>query len=197
MSATVPRLDLADVMPTLLAAFADDPAARWLYPDDGAYKRAFPDLVMLSGGAGFEEGTVDVAEGGAAVAVWAPPGAEVDLEEVGAAWAAHFQAHVDPARLGDVFAWGEQIGAFHPTGSYWYLAQIGVAPGHQGCGHGTALLQVGLARCDRDGLPAHLESANPRNHRFYERHGFEVIGEIQVADSPTVWPMRRLPGGGR
>jgi len=121
----------------------------------------------------------------------------VDPEEVGAAWSAHFQAHVDPARLGEVFAWGEQIGGFHPAGRYWYLAQIGVEPGHQESGHGTTLLQVGLNRCGRDGLPAYLESANPRNRTFYERHGFEVLGEVQVADSPTVWPMRRLPGGGR
>ncbi len=189
----VTRIDPVDVMPTLLVAFADDPPIRWLYPDDDTYEQAFPELVLLSAGAGFDAGTVDVAEGGTAVAVWAPPGDEADPEEVGAAWFAHFQAHIDPARLGDVFTWAEQVGRLHPTRRHWYLAQIAVTPGQQGRGHGTALLRSGLERCDRDGLPAYLESSDPRNRALYERHGFEVIDEVQFADSPPIWPMLRPP----
>jgi ribosomal protein S18 acetylase RimI-like enzyme len=196
MSASVPpvtRIDPADVMPTLLVAFADDPGMRWLYPDDGTYERALPEVVLLAAGAAFDAGTVDVAEGGTAVAIWDPPGSDRDPQEVGAAWAAHFQVHVDAARLGDVFAWGEQMGRCHPTEPHWYLATIGVTPEHQGRGHGAALLRAGLDRCDRDGLPAYLESGNPRNRTLYERHGFEVIDEIRIADSPPIWPMLRSP----
>lgn len=50
-----------------------------------------------------------------------------------------------------------------------------------------------LARCDVEGLPAYLESSNPRNLPFYERHGFEVLGKIQVGSSPTLVPMLRRP----
>jgi ribosomal protein S18 acetylase RimI-like enzyme len=110
-----------------------------------------------------------------------------------AVWAAHVEAHLDPARLGDVFAWGEQVGQFHPTEPHWYLAQIAVTPGRQGRGHGSALLRSGLERCDRDGLPAYLESSSPRNRALYERHGFDVIDEVRVADSPPIWPMLRPP----
>jgi hypothetical protein len=77
MSASVPpvtRIDPADIMPTLLVAFADDPGMRWLYPDDETYERAFPEVVLLAAGAAFDTGTVDVAEDGAAVAIWDPPG---------------------------------------------------------------------------------------------------------------------------
>jgi GNAT superfamily N-acetyltransferase len=189
----VRRIDPADVMPTLRAAFADDPVVRWLYPDEEIYERALPELVLLSAGAAFDAGTVEVAEGGAAVAIWDPPGANRDPEEVGSAWATHFQAHVDPARLGDVFAWGEQAGQFHPIDPHWYLAMIAVAPDRQGRGHGAALLRRGLERCDRDGLPTYLESGNSRNRTLYERHGFEAIGEIQTSDSPPGWPMLRPP----
>jgi hypothetical protein len=50
---------------------------------------------------------------------------------------------------------------------------------------------IGLARADRDGLPAYLEASAPRNRALYERHGFEVVGEIQAGDSPPLWPMLR------
>ena len=200
------QITFDDVMPTLRTALADDPALRWVYPDDETYERAFPELLLLASRGAFDAGTVDVvaegaegAEGAgvAGVAIWSPPGSDVDPEEINAQWGAHYQQHVDPARLGDIFAWGERFGHFHPTEPHWYLGMLGVAPGEQGRGHGSALLRAGLERCDRDGLPAYLESGEPRNRALYERHGFEVIGEVQIADSPSVWPMFRRPGGGR
>lgn len=79
----------------------------------------------------------------------------------------------------------------HPSESCWYLPFIGVDPRCQGQGHGSRLLRQGLARCDRDHLPAYLEASSPRNRTLYERHGFTVIAEIQVGDSPPLWPMLR------
>jgi hypothetical protein len=102
------RIEPAEITPTLLAAFAADPVIRWLYPDEEAYQRAMTEVVRLSAGAAFDAGTVDIAAGGAAVAIWDPPGTDRDPEEASAAWAAHFQAHVDPERLVDVFAWGSR-----------------------------------------------------------------------------------------
>ena len=58
-------------------------------------------------------------------------------------------------------------------------------------GQGDALMSYALERCDRDRMPAYLESSNPRNIPFYERHGFERLGEIQVGSSPTLVPMLR------
>jgi ribosomal protein S18 acetylase RimI-like enzyme len=196
MTACVPqaeRIDPADVLPVLVAALADDPLWRWLYPREETYVQAFPEVMLLSARGAFDAGTIDIAAGGGAVAVWDPPGSDVDPDEVEAGWLAHFQAHCDPARLGDILAWSEQFGRFHPTERHWYLGAVGVLPEHQGRGHGSALLQAGLERCDRDGLPAYLEASNERNRPLYQRHGFEVIGEIQAADSPSVWPMLRLP----
>jgi hypothetical protein len=36
-----------------------------------------------------------------------------------------------------------------------------------------------------------LESSNPANIPLYERHGFSVLGTIQVGSSPSVFPMLR------
>jgi len=60
-------------------------------------------------------------------------------------------------------------------------------------GMASALLEPTLRRCDRDRLPAYLESSNEANLPFYGRHGFEVVAQISIADGPTLWPMLRQP----
>jgi ribosomal protein S18 acetylase RimI-like enzyme len=70
---------------------------------------------------------------------------------------------------------------------------IGVEPNSQGKGLGAALLRYALARCDKEGALAYLESSNPRNISLYERHGFEVMGEIRIGAAPLVTPMLRRP----
>ena len=81
----------------------------------------------------------------------------------------------------------------HPEEPHWYLPQIGVDPMHQGRGYGSALMRHALLKCDRDKKLAYLESSNPRNLSLYIRHGFELMGTIQVADSPPMFPMLRKP----
>jgi hypothetical protein len=64
-------------------------------------------------------------------------------------------------------------------------------PNWIGQGLGTLLMKHALRRCDVEGITACLESSNPRNISFYERHGFSVIGAIQHGSSPTMTPMLR------
>jgi len=52
-------------------------------------------------------------------------------------------------------------------------------------------MEPALTRCDEDGVIAYLESSNPADISLYQRHGFEVIGEIRVGDAPVVTPMLR------
>ena len=98
---------------------------------------------------------------------------------------------VAASRRGDIYALIGKMGAYHPPEPHWYLPLIGVDPLHQGKGCGTALLKFALERVDRDHLPAYLESTNPRNISLYQRHGFEILGTIQVGGSPPVVPMLR------
>ncbi len=193
MTATVPpnhRVDTGRILEVLLSAFSSDPGFRWMFPDPHRYRTAFPEMVRLAAGTAIEDATVDVVGGGVGAAVWRAPGVASAADET---WGELFLALVDPARLAAVFAFGEQFGSYHPSEPHWYLVAVGVDPYQQGSGHGSALLRTGLERCDRDGLPAYLEAGHPRNRALYERHGFEVLGEIQVADSPPAWPMLRPP----
>jgi GNAT superfamily N-acetyltransferase len=70
---------------------------------------------------------------------------------------------------------------------------IGVSPGKQGNGIGSALLGLALERCDADGRLAYLEGSTTRSARLYERHGFQPAGLIQVGSSPPLLPMLRKP----
>ena len=100
---------------------------------------------------------------------------------------------VDAARLPTVYELFEQMGRYHPAEPHWYLPLVGVDPTRQGRGYGAALLRHALARIDREERLAYLESSNPANVPLYQRHGFEVIGTIQVGDAPPLFPMVRRP----
>ncbi len=79
-------------------------------------------------------------------------------------------------------------------GPHWYLLALGVRPGKQGRGIGTALMSPVLERCDRKGLPAYLETALERNLRLYERNGFRVVESLNMPKSTVPgWLMRRDP----
>ncbi|HEY8866653.1 MAG TPA: hypothetical protein VIM22_06945 [Solirubrobacteraceae bacterium] len=58
---------------------------------------------------------------------------------------------------------------------------------------GEVLLAPMLHTCDRDLIPAYLETGKKRNVDFYSRHGFRVTEELQLPRGPRVWLMWRDP----
>ena len=63
----------------------------------------------------------------------------------------------------------------HPKTPHYYLGGLGTDPEWQGKGLASAVIGPVLDICDREGLPAYLESSKESNVEFYRRHGFEVI----------------------
>ncbi|MGO1075144.1 GNAT family N-acetyltransferase [Inquilinus sp. CA228] len=172
---------------TILLAFATDPMARWTYPDPQQYLLHFPGFIRGLGGAAFADGTAWQVDDHAGAMLWLRPGAHSDEEALGAL----IETTIPQERQGEIGAIVEQMARYHPVEPHWHLPLIGVDPLHQRKGYGAALLQDALQRCDRDHLPAYLESSNPANIGLYRRHGFEVTGTIQAGSSPPVTPMRR------
>jgi GNAT superfamily N-acetyltransferase len=86
-----------------------------------------------------------------------------------------------------------QVESRHPDVGHLYLAVLGVEPGRQGQGVGSAVLRPGLELCDREGLPAYLETSRESSVLFYRRHGFRMIDEIPLPSGPAVWLMWRDP----
>ncbi|MBA3810105.1 MAG: GNAT family N-acetyltransferase [Caulobacteraceae bacterium] len=175
------------VVDSLTLAFSSDPVSRHLWPDARTYLASFPRFARAFGGGAFALGTAWRGQGDEGAALWLPPGAEPDQE----ALAALVESTVAPEARDGVYGTLEQMAVYHPTDTHWYLPMIGVDPARQGRGVGSALLKETLKEVDQARLPAFLESSNPRNMPLYERHGFEVLGEIKVADFPTLWPMLR------
>jgi ribosomal protein S18 acetylase RimI-like enzyme len=186
---TVAAADAERAVAVLVLAFSADVATRWAFPEPSQYLAHFPAFVRAFGGRAFEHGTAYCAEDYGGAALWLPPGVQPDEDALGAL----FQRGVAEQTRGDLFAVLEQMASYHPTEPHWYLPLIGVDPTRQGKGCGSALLKHALARCDRDGRLAYLESSNPANIPLYERHGFEVAGTIQAGSSPPFWPMLRQP----
>ena len=181
--------DRALVTDIITRAFAADPPSRWLYPDDDQYWRFFPRFIEAFGGSAIGYGTAEIAADGGAAALWLSPGAHPDEAAVGTL----LEESVDPARLETAFLMFERMARYHPAGPHWYLPLIGVHPAQQGRGYGSVLLEHAAVRCDRDGLPAYLESTSPRSVNLYRRHGFEVVAEIREGIAPPIFPMVRLP----
>ncbi len=178
------------VLQTILLAFSSDPLTRWFYPEAATYLDSTP-LFDAFGGAATRAGSTYVTKGFEGAALWMPPGVEPDEEKL----VALLEASVAQDILDEVMGVFEAMEQYHPDVPCWYLPLIGVDPAHRGKSLGSALMKHALVRCDEDGLPAYLESTNPRNVSLYVRHGFEVMGEIQVGSSPTLRPMIRQPRG--
>lgn len=82
----------------------------------------------------------------------------------------------------------------HPRAPHRYLELIGTLPDRQGKGAGSAMLRLLLELCDREGLPAYLESSNPDNDPFYARHGFKPTPPFALPRGcPPLTPMWREP----
>ena len=189
------RADLDELQAALVDAFAVDPVMTFMYPDpatrpelSGAFLR-----VMLE--IGLNHGHVYAAgRGNDAAAIWAPPDVDLfDAEGAARLWPVLEQTLGE--RATEVATSLMRLTAARPDdrGPHFYLGEIGTSTAAQSQGLGSQLMREVLDRCDRQGLGAYLESSNIRNVPFYERHGFTVITEIEVAPGCIGRPMWRDP----
>jgi|SRR5208282_867999 ribosomal protein S18 acetylase RimI-like enzyme len=174
---------------TIAAAFVTDPLARWICPEAHQYFSCINEFVEAFGGASFPHGSAYYVKGYRGAALWLPPMVQPNEEKM----MAIIKDNIPDERLDAAFSVFEKMGSFHPNEPHWYLPLIGVDPSHQARGYGSLLMRHAVERCDREKRLAYLESSNPRNLSLYIRQGFELIGTIQVADSPPVFPMLRKP----
>jgi ribosomal protein S18 acetylase RimI-like enzyme len=181
--------DEASIIDVLVRANWADPAARWAWPESQQFLMHFPSFVREFGGKAFAHGSAYYVDGYVGAALWLPP----DIHPDENALIALVQQTVSEQIQKDFFAVFEQMGRYHPSEPHWYLPLMGVDPSQQGKGFGSALLQHTLTQVDRNNKLAYLESSNPRNITLYKRHGFELLGTIQIGTSPSIAPMLRRP----
>lgn len=81
--------------------------------------------------------------------------------------------------------------AGHVAHPHMYLWFLGVDPAQRGRGVGRAMLAELHEHAAALGVPTFLETATRDNVGFYERDGYEVVGEIAMPSGPTMWGMER------
>ncbi len=183
----VPEPDAGAALATLVSAFIDDPLARWMYADLGQYRTHFTRFVAALGGKSFAQRTAWRLGEFSAVALWLAPLVEPADELIRQV----LTESIAPDRFPEMFSLVEQIDAAHPISAVWYLPWFGVEGPSQGAGLGGQLMGHCLRVVDAAHGTAYLETANPRNISFYERHGFKVTGEAQTATCPRLTFMLR------
>lgn len=186
---TATSAEMPQVVSVIVAAFVADPVARFAWPSVHDHLQHMPRATREFGGAAFAHDSAYVSAEFHGAALWLPPGVFPNgeaLEQV-------IRETVPPDRIDDLLGTFGEMEQSHPEEPHWHLPMIGVEPHAQGRGLGAALLSHALARCDRDGALAYLESSNPRNVPLYLRHGFEILREIRVGAAPPVTPMLRRP----
>lgn len=188
------RSDYARVGRVLGAAFRDDPLWSVIVPDLDTRVRMFKGLARTIDAA---RGMVDGTPGLEGAALWLGPGREIGLGAVirsgfaPASWVLRLPS----GHLKHMLALQRQVETRHEKlilRPHWQLMVLGVAPEHHGQGYGTALVEAGLERADRDRRPVYVDTSAEANVGFYERFGFEVVDELTIAH-PQVpfWMMVR------
>jgi GNAT superfamily N-acetyltransferase len=190
----VAPVDTEEITGLLALAMGDMPVARWMQPNASARRANGPAYFEIFAAHAVQYGevyaTVDDRSGRlSGVALWFPytsaiPG-PIDYER-----------RLKEA-TGDAFdracyldlAFEEE----HPIDPHHYLAFLAVHPDMQNQGIGSSLLDRHHARLDAAGIPAYLESNDPRNRDLYLRHGYEIRTVIQLPAGPPVWSMWRAP----
>lgn len=189
--------DLDRAVETITLAFATDPvwSVALARPDGStghlaAYWRFFVADAI-------DQGSVAIADGGAAVSVWIPP----DGEELRPATIQVVDAFVldalgerGGAEMTELF---ERFEANHPrTEPHAYLSLLATHPDHRGRRVGQMLLAANLRDWDERGVPTYLESTNPANDHRYVRAGFRPVGGfVAVRDGAPITTMWRAVGG--
>lgn len=174
---------------SLTLAFVNDPAIRWVWPDPGKYLLNFPSFIKAFGDRAVECKSAHYIGAYVGAAFWLPPSVSPNYESVGRLLqlTGSTESQLDN---NEVF---KQVSKHRPNEPFWYLSILGIDPIFHGTGLGSRLMNFATKQFDINNTLAYLESSNSQNIVFYEKHGFNLLGKVQVNKFPPIFPMIRLP----
>jgi ribosomal protein S18 acetylase RimI-like enzyme len=181
--------DAQEVGRVFAAGFCSDPVLTWVFrePDRSAKLTSFFDFLARE--ALVPLGATYLLPG--SCAAWTPPNAPAWPPERAERFSELLNATCTADDLERLAILEAAQDANHPEGPLWYLGVVATVPSAQGRGLGTALLERSIEPVDSSGLPAYLESTNPRNVSLYRRYGFRVTRLIELPEGPALTMMWR------
>ena len=181
----------------LARAFDADPLSRYLFPEGAERARLAPLLFEAVVRYHCLFGLAERLNDFSGVALWLGPGQIETPERLRQAGFDQLPERVGRLPVDRMGATDEAVAEAHRRAMpepHWYRRLLGVEPVEQSRGLGSALLQHGLARADRDGVASFLETFQERTVAFYLRHGFEIlIDEIEPTGGIRFWGLLRHP----
>lgn len=190
--------ELPRVAQVLADAFYEDPVARFVYPDDEGRVAWLTAAFEVQARLGLIYGRVYATDDYGGVAVWLTPSSgRLSLWSFIRAGGLRLllRSSVDVLnRVRRLPGTAQKLHRQCVSQRHWYLLLLAVKPERQGQGIGTRLLQPVLKTADGDSVPCYLETANERTIAFYERHGFSICSEGDIAGGPHLWGMLRRSG---
>jgi GNAT superfamily N-acetyltransferase len=189
--------DLDDVVQLFAEAFAADPMITWPMPPGAPLTDVVSLFAIIIRDAYGPTGTVWVVgeTGVDGAAVWLPPDQVKRFDELEASTRPRIAPLTDDggARYATFWDW---LGGHLPDEPCWFLDILAVRQDARGRGLASALIRHGVGRAHAAGLPAFLETGNPRNVPLYEHLGFRLVERTDAPDGgPTIWFLRADPPG--
>ena len=185
----------------LAEAFQADPGTMVFEPDDDRRRGVLPAFFRTFVAASLSEDADLVVAGQPVegIASWFGPDRHgPSPDAMGGHGFGDVLAVAGPAAADRLLAMVGEIERQHSVltdGPHLRLEFYGVLPDRRGTGIGTALIEHGHRRADGQGLATYLETFSDRNVGFYERRGYEVVGEFEIGDGTRGWAMVRAPQG--
>ncbi len=173
-------------------SFADDPVNYWIFRSQIGISDFY---TMVAKKLYLPQGYGHVMEDGSGGTLWLPPGVKKHIP----LWksldiAISMTRHGGFKSIQRGTSVDESLAMYKPTEPHYFLFAIGTRPAQQNKGIGSKLMEAGLEKADREGLPAYLESSKESNLHFYRKFGFEVIEKIEPGKGcPPLWLMWRNP----
>ena len=186
----------------LARAFQDDPGAIVFDPDPAGRAEMLPGFFRAFVAASLSEGGDLVVAGDPieGIASWFGPdryGPSDEAMNANGFWDVLERWGPDVSRR--LLAMTGEIELQHErliSGPHYRLEFFGVDPSSQGSGIGSALMEHGHRIADERSLPCCLETFTEPNVRYYERRGYQIVGEYLVGDRVPVYAMIRPPNDG-
>lgn len=185
-------IDRAEVVKTVTAAFAEDPAWGWLLGNE--YERLAPEFVGALFDLRVASGTIWVSDDLATVAMWESPAAGDEHPQRAEQVWERYRAFAGEQAHERLVAYRAGLAAVSPAEPHWYLGVLATHPARQREGLATAALGPVLEQADLKGLACCLETSTEANRRFYERRGFVEPRAVALPSGPPTWWLRRPPG---